>query len=391
MISYISEEIDVNTNLKKKIAILALSIYVASNSVISGTLVFMQKDLGLSITSAEMMVTLASIASIITILLNEKITQKVGMKKCVDIGLFLVGLSSILPVLSKSYPAIFISRLLMGAGVGLFNGHSANYINVLFSGDEASKLHGFRISAEFIGQMLLLFLAGLLIKIQWQYAFLVYFIAFIIMINFNINIPELDIHEEANDSGKFKLNGQIIFYVVFIAFIILNNTAISVRFASIATIAKGMDADISLYMLVLPISGMISGFLFGLINQSLREKTLYLGLGVYIMFNLVLAFFGYNMYIYIGSMVFLAFAQSLCIPYLFTEVARFARGAAARIANNLLFIGCNIGGFVAPFFMQGVNRLYNTQSLTLAFSAFSIVYAIILGLNIYEYKKVRGY
>lgn len=99
----------VKNNLKMKIAILALSIYVASNSVISGTLVFMQKDLGLSITNAEMMITLSSITSIITLLLNERVTQKIGMKKCVDIGLVLVGVSSILPIISKTYPAIFIS------------------------------------------------------------------------------------------------------------------------------------------------------------------------------------------------------------------------------------------------------------------------------------------
>lgn len=389
MIFQRKEEYDLKNDLRKKIAILALSIYVASNSVVSGTLAFMQRDLGLSITNAEMMITIASIASIVTILLNEKITQRFGMKKCVDLGLFLVGLSSLLPVIFKSYPSIVISRLLMGAGVGLFNGHSANYINVFFDGDEASKLHGIRISAEFIGQMALLFIAGLLIKIQWQLAFLVYGFAFFIMFNFNRTIPEVDINIENEDSGNFKISGQLIFYVIFIAIIIMNNTAISVRFPTIATLAKGLDADVSLYMLILPISGMIFGFMFGPINKLLREKTLYLGLLIYVIFNLLIAFWGYNMYIYIFSMFFLAFSQSLSIPYLFAEVARFSRGSAARIANNLLFIGCNVGGFLAPFFLEGVNRLYTTTSLTLAFSAFSVIYALMLLLNIYEARKIR--
>ena len=376
-------------DLRKKIAILTLSIYVASNSVVSGTLVFMQKDLGLSITNAEMMITLASIASIVTILLNEKITQKIGMKRCVDTGLFLVGLSSLLPVIFKSYPSIVISRLLMGAGVGLFNGHSANYINVFFEGDQASKLHGIRISAEFIGQITLLFIAGLLIKIQWQLAFLVYGFAFLIMFNFNRTIPDVDINIDSTNESSFKVSGQIIFYVVFIAIIIMNNTAISVRFPTIATLAKGIDADVSLYMLILPVSGMVFGFMFGAINKLLREKTLYLGLAIYVIFNMIIAMFGYNMYIYLVSMFFLAFSQSLCTPYLFAEVSRFAKGSKARIANNLLFIGCNAGGFLAPFFLEGVNKMYNTTSLTLAFSAFSIVYALMLFLNIHEGRKIR--
>lgn len=166
-------------DLKIKIAILSIALYVASNSVVSGTLVFMQRDFGISITNAESLITLSSIATIITIFLSEKITQKIGMKKCVMIGLFLVGLSSILPIISTSYPSVFISRLIMGAGVGLFNGHSANYINVFYKDEEAYRLHGIRNSTEFISQMIFLFIAGLLIKIHWKYAFLVYFLHFL--------------------------------------------------------------------------------------------------------------------------------------------------------------------------------------------------------------------
>ena len=167
-------------DLKIQIAILTIALYVASNSVVSGTLVFMQRDFGISITNAESLITISSIATIVTIFLSEKITQKIGIKKCVLIGLFLVGISSILPIINTTYPSVFISRLIMGAGVGLFNGHSANYINVFYEGDKAYKLHGIRNSTEFISQMVFLFIAGILIKIHWKYAFLVYFFAFFI-------------------------------------------------------------------------------------------------------------------------------------------------------------------------------------------------------------------
>lgn len=373
-------------DLKIQIAILTIALYVASNSVVSGTLVFMQRDFGISITNAESLITISSIATIVTIFLSEKITQKIGMKKCVLIGLFLVGISSILPIINTTYPSVFISRLIMGAGVGLFNGHSANYINVFYEGDQAYKLHGIRNSTEFISQMVFLFIAGILIKIHWKYAFLVYFFAFFIMGYFNKIIPEVDI-KDRSDLGKFTINRQIFFYVFFAAVMIMNVTALSVRFPTIATIQKGIGVDANLYMIILPMSGMIFGFLFGIINRILRQKTILLGLGLYVIVNLILAFFGNDMYIFLLCMVIVAFSQSLCIPYLFAEVSRFVKGSHARIANNLIFIGCNVGGFVAPFFLKGVNNILNTDSLTLAFTAFSLIYAIMLIINTYEYKK----
>ena len=375
-------------DLKIKIAILTIALYVASNSVISGTLVFMQRDFGISITNAESLITISSITSIITIFLSEKVTIKIGMKNCVMVGLFLVGLSSILPILYTSYISVVISRLIMGAGVGLFNGHSANYINAFYKGDEAYRLHGIRNSTEFISQIVFLFMAGLLMKIHWKYAFLIYFIAFFIMAYFNKVIPEVDTADKA-DIGKFKVNKQIFFYAFFAAMMIMNVTALSVRFPTIATNQKGIGVDANLYMIILPMSGMIFGFLFGFINRILREKTIILGLAIYIEVNIVLAFFGNDMYIFLLCMVFIAFSQSLCIPYLFAEVSRFIKGSHARIANNLIFIGCNLGGFLAPFFLKGVNNILHTSSLTLAFTAFSAIYAVMFVINIYETNKIK--
>ncbi|WP_238390448.1 MFS transporter [Anaerococcus sp. mt242] len=376
-------------DLKRQIAILSIALYVASNSIISGALVFMQKDFGISITNAESLITLSSITSIITIFLSEKLTKKVGMKKCVLIGLFLVGISSILPIIRTTYTSVFISRLIMGAGVGLFNGHSANYINIFYEGDKAYRLHGIRNSTEFISQMVFLFIAGLFIKIHWKYAFLVYSFAFFTMVYFNKIIPEIDINDNT-DLGKFTINKQIFFYIFFAAVMIMNVSALSVRFPTIATNQKGLGVDANLYMIILPMSGMIFGFLFGIINRILRHKTILLGLFVYIVVNLVLAFFGNDMYIFLICMVFIAFSQSLCIPYLFTEVSRFVKGSHARIANNLIFIGCNVGGFLAPFFLKGVNELLKTNSLTLAFTAFSVIYGLMLILNIYENSKTKS-
>lgn len=276
----------------------------------------------------------------------------------------------------------------MGAGVGLFNGHSANYINVFFEGDEASRLHGIRNSTEFIGQTILLFIAGLLIKIKWTFSFLAYALAFIVLFYFDKTIPDINIEEKEN-LGKFHFNKQIFFYIFFGAVMIMNVSSLSIRFPTVATLAKGKGADINIYMIALPLSGMISGFLFGFINKNLREKTILLGLAIYTIFNAIIALLGDNMYVFLLCMVLIAFSQSLCTPYLFAEVSRFVRGSHARIANNLIFIGCNMGGFVAPFFLNVINKILHTNSITLSFISFSLIYSIMFLINLREFVKTR--
>ena len=374
-------------NKLEEMAILSIALLTASNSCISGVLVFMQEDLSISRQMAEFLITLSSIATIIAIASSEKITKKIGMKKCVQIGLLLVFVSGLLPVIRKTYISIFLSRIILGTGIGLFNGHSANYISALYSGEKASSLHGKRNSMEFIGQIVLLILSALLIKIKWQFAFLVYLLAFFILIFFTKFVED---PVEEKDDGRFIINRQVIFYILFAGVMIMNLTGLIVRFPTIATMAKGMDINTNLYMTIIPIFGMASGFAFGFINRKLRGRTILMALIIYVFSNMMIGFLGENMYVYLLGMVLNVFSLSMSTPYLFAEASRFARGSQNRIINNLIFIGCNIGGFVSPFFINSVGNLLDSNSLSISFVAFSLIYAILFAIYFYEYLKVNS-
>lgn len=199
-----------NKNWLRKPGILSVSIILAVNAIISGGLIFIKDELGISLAQAEFLVSLPSITTIIAILLSEPISQRIGIKKCVSLGLFLVGSSAFLPLLSRTYLSIFISRLILGFGVGLYNGHAASLINIFYKGDEAASLHGIRNSCEYIGLMLLLFIAGLILKISWHYVFLTYTIAFLILIFFNLTVEDV-VHPKNLAEEKFKITLQTIF------------------------------------------------------------------------------------------------------------------------------------------------------------------------------------
>lgn len=379
-----------NKHRFRKEGILSVSLILAVNAIISGALIFIKDELGISLASAEFLVSLPSITTIIAILLSEPISQKIGIKKCVSLGLFLVGTSAFLPIFIRTYPSVFISRLILGFGVGLYNGHAASLINIFYKGDEAASLHGIRNSCEHIGLMLLLFIAGLIIKISWHYVFLTYTFAFLILIIFNLTVEDV-VHPKTLAEEKFKITLQTIFFMVFAGVILMDTTAVTVRFSTIATANLGANANINMLTMIFPIFGMTTGFFFGKINRRLRSKTILLGLLLYIFKDLTLAIFGQNLYIYIICIALTAISQSLCFPYIFAEVARVTRSSSSRIVNNLIFVGSNIGGFLASSFLSIITLIFNIKSPTTAFMGFSVLYLGFFAVYFYEYLSVRSF
>ena len=379
-----------NKHRFRKEGILSVSLILAVNAIISGALIFIKDDLGISLASAEFLVSLPSITTIIAILLSEPISQKIGIKKCVSLGLFLVGTSAFLPIFIRTYPSVFISRLILGFGVGLYNGHAASLINIFYKGDEAASLHGIRNSFEHIGLMLLLFIAGLIIKISWHYVFLTYTFAFLILIIFNLTVEDV-VHPKTLAEEKFKITLQTIFFMVFAGVILMDTTAVTVRFSTIATANLGANANINMLTMIFPIFGMTTGFFFGKINRRLRSKTILLGLLLYIFKDLTLTIFGQNLYIYMICIALTAISQSLCFPYIFAEVARVTRSSSSRIVNNLIFVGSNIGGFLASSFLSIITLIFNLKSPTTAFMGFSVLYLGFFAVYFYEYLSVRAY
>lgn len=372
-------------SLKEKLSILSISLILTSNSIISGSLVYIQQAFNLTRNEAEFIITLSSFTVMIFIFLAEYIALYLGLKKTVLLGLSLVGLSGLIPVIFKSYPGIIISRFILGAGLGMFNGHSANYINLLYHDNkERTKLHGLRNAAEFTGQIILYTLAGILVKINYIYTFLLYSSAFLIMIFFKMNVRDVKIKKERT---KIDFNSNIFLFIILAMIVLLNATAMTMRFPFVASLSRGMDVNISFYLNFVPIVGMVSAFLFNPINQKLKSKIIFFGLGFYVIANLLIVNFDKNLIGFLLCILLLTFGQSMCMPYIFAEVPRFVKGYSSRIATNLIFIGCNIGVFIAPIFMKNMDKILNTSSLSKGFFGFVIIYLIFIGIFYRRRKK----
>ncbi|MDT2706758.1 MFS transporter [Enterococcus dispar] len=375
--------------LLQKGAILSISLMLTSSQAINGVIPQMKQSLGISQSQSELLGTAPSITVIVFILLSSYFAKRIGMKKTIILGLLLAGIGGIIPVFTATFQTVLISRVILGAGLGLYNSLAVTYISSLYSGNTRATLLGIRNSMEALGQTILIFLAGVLVNINWTASFLVYAIAFPVALLFALKVPE--IRDENSDISenhvKEKMNPMVFALVLFAILLVMNSIAISVRFASIATEIKGVNFNASNYLALMPILGILAGFMFGPINKWIGKGTLYLGIIFFIISNLLIATSNGNMAFLLTGLFLSSITGSWCFPFIFSNLDKVTTKNTINFATSLIFIGCNIGNFIAPISMQLAQFLTRSTSLTAPFFVFAGVFMTVLLVMFFAPKK----
>lgn len=380
---------DNQKSLLQKGAILSISLMLTSSQAINGVIPQMKQSLGISQSQSELLGTAPSITVIVFILLSSYFAKRIGMKKTIILGLLLAGIGGIIPVFTATFQTVLISRVILGAGLGLYNSLAVTYISSLYSGNTRATLLGIRNSMEALGQTILIFLAGVLVNINWTASFLVYAIAFPVALLFALKVPE--IRDENSDMPenrvKEKMNPMVFALVLFAILLVMNSIAISVRFASIATEIKGVNFNASNYLALMPILGILAGFMFGPINKWIGKGTLYLGIIFFIISNLLIATSNGNMAFLLTGLFLSSITGSWCFPFIFSNLDKVTTKNTINFATSLIFIGCNIGNFIAPISMQLAQFLTRSTSLTAPFFVFAGVFMTVLLVMFFATKK----
>ncbi|HFJ5918756.1 TPA: MFS transporter [Enterococcus faecium] len=376
-------------SLLQKGAILSISLMLTSSQAINGVIPQMKQSLGISQSQSELLGTAPSITVIVFILLSSYFAKRIGMKNTIILGLLLAGIGGIIPVFTATFQTVLISRVILGAGLGLYNSLAVTYISSLYSGNTRATLLGIRNSMEALGQTILIFLAGVLVNINWTASFLVYAIAFPVALLFALKVPE--IRDENSDIPenhvKEKMNPMVFALVLFAILLVMNSIAISVRFASIVTEIKGVNFNASNYLALMPILGILAGFMFGPINKWIGKGTLYLGIIFFIISNLLIATSNGNMAFLLTGLFLSSITGSWCFPFIFSNLDKVTTKNTINFATSLIFIGCNIGNFIAPISMQLAQFLTRSTSLTAPFFVFAGIFMVVLFVTFFATKK----
>ena len=374
----------------QKVAVLGISLMLTSSQAINGVLPQIRDALNISQSQAELLGTAPSISVILFLLLSSYIADKLGMKKTIIVGLLLAGIGGIIPILFSNFSMILVSRIILGAGLGLYNSLAVSYISALYTGNTRASLMGMRNSMEAIGQTVLIFLAGILVNISWTASFSVYVLAFPIALLFALKVPEITFEKEEPGTAKGKMNPAVYALVLFAILLVMNSIAISVRFTSIATEINGASSNANNYLALMPILGIAAGFVFGFVNRIFGNITMYLGIGFFIASNLLIAMSSGNMVLLLLGLFLSSIPGAWCFPYIFSNLDRITTKNTISFATSLIFIGCNIGNFIAPIAMSITQFITGSNALTAPFYVFAVLFIVVLLVTIFVTKKQKS-
>ncbi|MEE4576679.1 MFS transporter [Paenibacillus polymyxa] len=373
-------------NIKNKIwfktALLSISLVLTSASAISAVIPMMLNQLpGVSSSLIESVVTIPSFSMMLFVLLSGPISSRLGKKNTVLLGLLLVVIGGILPMLTTNITWILALRLVLGAGLGMFNSLAVSLISDFFEGDERAQLVGFQSAVQGLGSSLATFVAGQLALIDWPFAFLCYAITIPIALLFFFIIPEPERGEPTvcttgtgNKSRGVSLPvlglGAALF--LFMTFIMIVYTKTGIMIAEKSMLNAGfLGTALTLFSL----STMIAGFLFGRIYKWFRNYAPFIS-SLLTATGFVLLWFAQSVTMVTVAMLIIGFSFALFIPYIFTILTKIVPKGSETISISIAMVGSNLGAFASPYVIKLVGVLSGNETASFSFLVSAIVFMI---------------
>ncbi|MEQ9810384.1 MFS transporter [Streptococcus jiangjianxini] len=382
----------------ERASLLSLSLMMVSTFAVSPALPQMiahfEKD-GFTASQIERLIPLSSFAIIAILLLTPFINRFLKERGVIVIGLLLLSIGGSLPVFFQAYPLIFLSRLLLGAGIGMLNARAINIISERFTGNERTRMLGLRGSMEVLGSALLTFLAGQLLNISWSASFSVYGLGLFILFLYLTFVPDMPHQEKLteNHEKSAKLSSQQFMYSLGIAFyagfIILVNSSVTIRIPQVVEqLGLGTASQSSILLSAMMIMGILAGTLYSSLMAFLGN---YFQVGVSLIFGLACLMLWQAdswLLLVIGALTS-GFFYSLAVTYAFHTIAEKIPAHLLATATILVLLGCNLGGGSTAFALQLLTRF--APAPTAVFGLYSLLIlsmaAVLIAALLFSKKK----
>lgn len=360
-----------------KIVVLSISFLLMSALAMNGILPEIRDALGITQTQSELLITIPSIATLIFVTMSNGLIKRFGMKKTVVAGLIIAGMGGVMPAFyAESYAYLLAGRFLLGAGKGLIFTSSISYINILFDERERATLIGYRSAMEMLGQSLLTLALGALAVISWSFSFVAYGVYFLVALAVAFKIPEVETGSdkiENRGSNGNKMPAIIYPLALFVGLVVISSSMISIRFPAMVTEIMGETYNSSFLVAMRPILSIIAAIFFGKLHRLLGKKLLYIGMLCLLSSQLLIGFSNGNFWVLVIGFLLSSFVTGWIVPIIVSTISKVTTvGAKQRTAMSYVLICANVGVFVMPFLVQGLEFVVNSSDLAAPYPVMAV-------------------
>ncbi|AKG35804.1 MFS transporter [Paenibacillus durus] len=337
--------------------------------------------------SIESLVTVPSLGSIFTIIFNSFFVKKMGMKKTVLLGIFLVTISGVLPFFMSNFVVVFLLRFVLGLGIGLFSPHAISLISIFYEGQKKATLLGMQVGISALGNSIFLLLAAIVIHYHWQSIYLLHLILipiFFLIFKFVPEVPTQVTHEKTGN--RFAISKQAVIYLSLClwTFIIIFGVQLKVP-TLLSGLENGNTSLGGLTLSLMNLMGLFAGVLFGFLLKRFHYRLFafgYIGAGIMV---LVLALSS-NVILSMISAILFNFIYSFTGPYIILQLNTFTPNHEIAKINSLFSLMIIGSQFIAPIFWNTFSTIINasTIQLLLYIAIMLIGTGLLVGYNLKE-------
>lgn len=387
-------------------SILSVSLLISMGNAISPALPSIAKSFpSIPLSIVDMIGTIQQFAVLLALFVSVAVARKIGIKYTIMTGIFLVGISGLIPMFFNSFFLIMLSRIVLGCGIGFFNSLAIDIINVYFKGHEKErvKMCGIRTSFEPLGQCILNFACGFLVMINWHVAFGISLAAIPVFLLYWKYVP--NIHEGNAKPAKSKpkvhkshakVSLGIYILAALLMFLVMCNTAITIEVPNIVSnLHLGNSAFSSLIISLNTLAAMFMGFEFSRMYGVLHRYTLSAGFVLIALGSLIMFFSRGSFMVILGAIVS-GISFPLSGSYVYALIGKVASKTTAALAISVVLVGCNLGSFICPIGVSVLGRIgrfldpsasmINSAFMMMFFLSF-IVAIVMISITSYKYKQ----
>lgn len=380
-----------------KIALLSVSMLVAVAPASNANIPAMKEAFPqIPLSMVEMITTIPSLFLMISVLTSGFIAKKMGYKQTIMLGLGIVAISGIIPVFIGNFYLVLFSRAALGFGIGLFNSLLIGLISYFFDGNERTTLIGYHEALGGLGGMLITYIAGQLMHVNWQAPFISYAIAIPVFFIFWKVIPKVKtediLHKNTkqvvvNDGKEGNFSIVFVFMILIVIGATLNMT-MGIKVSSlIVEQGYGSASDASTVIMLLSLGAMISGFLFGKMYKLFKNYIMSVGFTITALAMFIIGISNTSWMTVLGGFL-VGFGFRVMMPCL-TNIVNSSHLKNPTLATSLLLVAYNLGSAFAPYGSMIILKFSWTSDLRGIFYVDGIGF-ICLAVIVFILNKVKG-
>lgn len=366
-------------NVLIKFSILSISLFLFSHLAIAPAIPYLHKmyqatDPTIGLDQVETLVSIPGLTITVFVLLSDFVVRVLGKKNTVLLGLVITLIAGVAPYFSTNYKFVLICRLLLGAGIGLYNALSISILSDFYEGKERGEMIGYRTSFLNLGKTITTFIGGYVLAFGANYTFLVYLLVIPVFILFAYNVENTD--KTAKVKGKICINKTVVALSVLTFFVGVSYVGSTVKVPSLLVTQYGYSNDFSTSVLtVLAFAGVLSGFTFGKVVNKFGDMTLVFVLAMMSVGSLLFALTNNVVLFFIGALLIGAsFVATMSFNFFY--ISKNVPHASINFATSCVLAIGNVGAILVPVLLTKVLEKAGVEVFITPFYIISVAMAV---------------